>query len=673
MSQRSKSVPTWDAYEHGRAGSAASLDSIMEDQDSEVLSSMASSPRNTRTTSHREDGQQDLRRRRSSISRGITSLRTMGGVNNIDNFARSWTRAAGFREITPARRASISSVTADEEQGQTQDLRVSPPMPNQSLLRQQFDAASSQALVEDAIQEDPAPDDIQATESTRLLTDHTQRESSQGGKSLFTQLAPASSYGGSMLGGSYGTISSKITPKARRRASILVQEQYEANLRARQDEPDKEEEPPRLETDTTKDGEVIVRRIGESTLPMTIFNSINVLIGIGLLALPLGVRDAGWVIGLVFLGLAALVTQYTAKLLAECLDTNTANGTYGDLAHEAFGNVGRNLVEALFVLELLAANVALVILFADSLNLLLPVFSITEWKVVLIVALMPLNFVPFKGLSVTSILGIFCCLGITLILFIDGLLKSHTPGSLREVAKTYAFPDDWTTLPLSFGLFMAPWGGHSVFPAIFKDMRHPQKYHRALRYTYSFTWGLDTTMAILGYLMFGDFVLDEVTQNLLMSKHYPHALNITIVILIAIIPITKVPLSNRPIMDTFNKKFGIDLRQMDTKAKAASEASIKHRSIRATIATLCNVVELGIAILIPNFDSIMALMGSALCFTICVILPIAFRLRIFMELSLKERILNWTLIVVSSILGIFGVVWALVPPETIHRIFYGDD
>lgn len=670
MGSRSKSAPNWESYERGgRSSSAASLDSIMEDQDSQAPDSVASSPQNIRTTSSRDDGQQDLRRRRSSITRGITSLRTMGGINNIDNFAKSWTRAAGFREITPARRASVTLPAADEEEGTAEDYRVPSQAPDKGLLRQQFDAASSQAPVEEAIQEELSSDDLEPTESTRLLSDTTQTD---GVKAQFVHLAPTSSYGGSMMGASYGTISSKITPIARRRASILVQEQYEANLRAREDEPDKEEEPPHLETTTTKDGEVIVRRIGESTLPMTVFNSINVLIGIGLLALPLGLRDAGWVIGLVFLALAAVTTQYTAKLLAKCLDTNTANGTYGDLAHEAFGNVGRNLVEALFVLELLAANVALVILFSDSLNSLLPALSTLEWKIVLTVALMPLNFVPFKGLSVTSILGIFCCLCITLVVFVDGLLTSHTPGSLRQVAKTYAFPNDWTTLPLSFGLFMAPWGGHSVFPAIYKDMRHPQKYNRALRYTYSFTWGLDTIMAILGYLMFGDFVLDEVTQNLLRSKHYPHALNITIVILIAIIPVTKVPLSNRPIMDTFNKKFGIDLRQMDTKAKAASEASLKHRAIRATIATLCNVVELGIAIAIPNFDSIMALMGSALCFSICVILPTAFRLRIFMGLSLRERIVDWVLIVVSTILGILGVIWAVVPEETIHRAFYGD-
>ena len=34
---------------------------------------------------------------------------------------------------------------------------------------------------------------------------------------------------------------------------------------------------------------------------------------------------------------------------------------------------------------------------------------------------------------------------------------------------------------------LAPWGGHSVFPNIYKDMRHPKKYNRAVDITYIFT------------------------------------------------------------------------------------------------------------------------------------------------------------------------------------------
>jgi vesicular inhibitory amino acid transporter len=402
---------------------------------------------------------------------------------------------------------------------------------------------------------------------------------------------------------------------------------------------------------------------------MTIFNSTNVLIGVGILALPLGLRYSGWVIGITLLSLAAASTAYTALLLAKCLDTNTACTTYGDIAFLAFGSWGRNSVESLFILELLAANVALVILFGDTMSSLLPQLSVLQWKALISLGLIPLNFVPFKALSFSSVVGIFCCLGIIIIVFTDGLIKPHSPGSLRDVAITWAFPEDWRTIPLSLGLFLAPWGGHSVFPAIYKDMRHPQKYQRAVKYTYIFTYGLDMTMAVLGYLMFGDRTRDEITANILSSTFYPRPLSILITVLISIIPVTKIPLTNRPIMDTVNKKFYIDLRQMDPKARLHSEKSLKHRLGRGSICVLANVAQLGLAILIPDFDSIMALMGSAFCFTICIILPVTFYLKIFNSddqgISKAERILCWCLALVSTVLATIGTVFAVLPKHKI--------
>jgi amino acid permease len=76
---------------------------------------------------------------------------------------------------------------------------------------------------------------------------------------------------------------------------------------------------------------------------------------------------------------------------------------------------------------------------------------------------------------------------VVLIVFIDGFIKPETPGSLREPAQTYLFPSNWLTLPISFGLLMSPWGGHAVFPNIYRDMRHPQKYKKALTVTFTFT------------------------------------------------------------------------------------------------------------------------------------------------------------------------------------------
>ena len=105
----------------------------------------------------------------------------------------------------------------------------------------------------------------------------------------------------------------------------------------------------------------------------------------------------------------------------------------------------------------------------------------------------------------------------------------------------------------------APWGGHSVFPNIYRDMRHPKKYTRAVNYTYIFTvltsfevliyqlltipqYLLDVLIAIAGFAMFGQRVRDEVTSNILLTDGYPPAISVCIVIFIAIIPITKIPL-----------------------------------------------------------------------------------------------------------------------------------
>lgn len=149
--------------------------------------------------------------------------------------------------------------------------------------------------------------------------------------------------------------------------------------------------------------------VGQSTVPQTIFNSVNVLIGIGLLSLPLAMKHAGWVLGLTFLVFSAVTTSYTAKILAKCLDVDQSVVTYADLAYISFGQNARLITSFLFCLELLGACVALVVLFADSLYALVPGLSILQWKIVCGVVLVPLNFLPLRFLSITSILGIISC------------------------------------------------------------------------------------------------------------------------------------------------------------------------------------------------------------------------------------------------------------------------
>lgn len=204
---------------------------------------------------------------------------------------------------------------------------------------------------------------------------------------------------------SYGTIASHVSDSTRRRAAQIHREHETPG--DGQGDPDRE--PLLLKHVHHDDGTYEDIVIGQSTLPQTIFNSVNVLIGIGLLSLPLAMKYAGWVLGLAFLIFSAVTTSYTAKILAKCLDVDRSLITYADLAYISFGQQARLVTSFLFCLELLGACVALVVLFADSLYALIPGLSILQWKIVCGVVLVPLNFLPLRFLSVTSILGIISC------------------------------------------------------------------------------------------------------------------------------------------------------------------------------------------------------------------------------------------------------------------------
>ncbi|KAF9883509.1 hypothetical protein FE257_003384 [Aspergillus nanangensis] len=321
----------------------------------------------------------DLERARSaSLSMRV---RDAGGVNSITNFARSWQRAAAFPEVIPRRSSSVA-IDSDDD-----------------LIASIHDASSRRASQLHDPDADPLRPKLVETDDEHGLND---RGVSRNG-------LPFSSILGSSLdqtlGASYGTISSRVSQSTRKLAIQLHREQQalgDVSVSG-------EAEPLLLKQVQHEDGtrESIV--IGQSTVPQTIFNSVNVLIGVGLLSLPLAMKQAGWLLGLLFLFFAAVSTSYTAKILAKCLDVDRSLVTYADLAYISFGHHARLVTSLLFCLELIGACVALVVLFADSLHVLVPAVSILQWKAICGLTLIPLSFVPLRLLSVTSILGILSC------------------------------------------------------------------------------------------------------------------------------------------------------------------------------------------------------------------------------------------------------------------------
>ena len=356
----------------------------------------------------------------------------IGGVNSFRQFARSWQRAAGFHEVIPRRQ---SFVYASGEQAvddpSTENFQYSrsyveprAPPPQAGLLRQHLQASPTEGRGAGEPSDGSAPgrgstsarEDFRERESKALDAEMASgasfpgfTSSSQSKSSIFggpPPLATSSIIGSysSYRGSLYGSIGhgSQIAPR-RRSSGVRLGEGDE-------DEEDTAhgEHEPILIKEVKQGSKVVLTVEGQSTLPQSIFNSINAIIGIGLLSLPLAFKMSGWVFGLLFLTLNASVTGYTAKLLSRCMDYDPSLITYSDLAFVSFGTRARIVVSALFSLELIAACVALAILFADSLDLLLPnLLSVNGWKIACAALVLVLNALPLRFLSYTSVIGIF--------------------------------------------------------------------------------------------------------------------------------------------------------------------------------------------------------------------------------------------------------------------------
>ncbi|CAG8768763.1 45411_t:CDS:2 [Gigaspora margarita] len=395
-----------------------------------------------------------------------------------------------------------------------------------------------------------------------------------------------------------------------------------------------------------------------STFRQSVFNSCNILIGIGILALPFGFKHAGWVIGLSLFFFCLGVTNYTAKVLAKCLEYDARLCTYADMGAIAFGERTRLVISTLFSLELIASATALVILVGDSLHELFPTTSLITLKVIAWMVMTPLTLIAIRYLSYFSLLGILSATSLVTVMMVDGFMKPEHPGSLFDPMKTNLWPDNWGTVPISFGLIMAGFTGHAVFPTVYRDMKRPDQYPKMVNITYELTTVVYFLMAACGYLMFGNETRQEITQNIMDTPGYWKPLNQFVIWLVAINPIAKYALTLNPI----NLTLEIYYHSVPSVENWFNSGRGRRTGLRVLTRMLVSTIVVFIAIRFPEFERVMGVLGSFFSFMISAIFPCVCHLKLFgHELSWKEWLFNWVIILICSVLSAFGTTWAIMP------------
>eukprot|EP00803_Ostreobium_quekettii_P004153 evm.model.scf_1095EXC.2 EVM.evm.TU.scf_1095EXC.2 scf_1095EXC:35340-43169(+) len=402
---------------------------------------------------------------------------------------------------------------------------------------------------------------------------------------------------------------------------------------------------------------------GTSSMPQAMMNTINILMGVGLLSVPYALKEGGWAA----LGVLALIcasTNYTGKILSRCQEGKQIKidrllgeagedelrgvarqdlpqaasiplvgkvlKSYEEIGEAAFGREGRQFITAVLYAELLGTCALFFILEADHLQLLLssiPAFNLPippkeELMAFGAAAFLPTTWLP--DLSSLSYMGAFG--GLSTLGLVGVVLYEFFNGGI-QIADTAAIH---STLPTAFGLLAFVFAGHAVFPSIYSSMKDRKQYPKMLDWSYGIVCMTCLAMGAAGYALYGASTFEEVTLNL--PPGLPALLS-TLFILVS--PFTKFALTLEPVARGVDEKLNISMHGPTRLLARASRTGL-------------GLGTLFLATKVPYFGQVMSVVGSFLTMTVSVIFPSLCYLKIFGdELTPAEKNLNYVIIVLG--------------------------
>lgn len=344
---------------------------------------------------------------------------------------------------------------------------------------------------------------------------------------------------------------------------------------------------------------------GTSSFFNTCFNGLNALSGVGILSVPYALASGGW-LSLVLLFTIAISTFYTGLLIKKCMDTDPTIRSYPDIGDRAFGKTGRIIVSVTMNIELYLVATGFLILEGDNLSNLLPEMDFNLYGIhvggkksfVVIVAAIILPTIWLNNMSILSYISASGVLASLIILGSILWVGEFDGVGFQEKGKIV----NWKGIPSAVSLYAFCYCAHPVFPTLYTSMRNQRQFSQVLLLCFVFCTITYSSMAVVGYLMFGSNTQSQITLNLPTNKISSRVAICTTLVN----PIAKYALMVTPIVDTIEERF---LSFYNT------------RKFSLLIRTALVISTVVVALALPFFGLLMSLVGAFLSVTASVILP----------------------------------------------------
>lgn len=109
---------------------------------------------------------------------------------------------------------------------------------------------------------------------------------------------------------------------------------------------------------------------------------------------------------------------------------------------------------------------------------------------------------------------------------------------------------------------------------------------------------------------------------------------------------------------------GIDSRAKLLNPNRINRSKLLTRILYIFFRLFTTFVVVVLALVIPSFELIAGVLGGLFGYLICIIIPLGFHLKMFHgQTVVRQRVVDWILIVISAMLGIIGMVWEFLPRE----------